>query len=137
MGHIPDRIARVQNITYTDEWNRPAILSSDELAFFAETVCKVLAATGISIDVWTRDHEEIPGHVDALGIHYRNAAGDEFITIDNYFIHERYGAEVLGGISIEAHTLAEVICHELAHIRYQRHTRHHAALTAHYVAMLA
>ena len=51
MGHIPDRIARVQNITYTDEWNRPAILSSDELAFFAETVSKVLAATGISIDV--------------------------------------------------------------------------------------
>lgn len=130
--------AKENNPGYRDFKNRPAILTEAEQTYFRQTVARVLAAVGIEIPVYMCDQEGFPGTSgDALGIHWRkNDGSEEFITIDNYFIHESYEVAFNGAYDLNGETLAEVICHELAHIRYQRHTRYHAALTAQYIAMV-
>lgn len=122
--------------TYTDEYGRLCWLKPLELAYFQAAVDLVLAATGISIQVEARDHDLVPGHENALGIFYRTTEDLTWITVDTYFIHERYRWEAEGRHTIEQETLVSVLCHELAHIRYARHTRHHAALTAHYIGIV-
>lgn len=131
-------LAKENNPGYRDFRNRPTVLTEAEQTYFRQTVARVLAATGIAIPVYMCDQESFPGSLgDALGIHWRSVEGnDEFITIDNYFIHESYEVTFNGAYDLNGETLAEVICHELAHIRYQRHTKYHAALTAQYIAML-
>ena len=121
--------------SYTDYRDRPVQLTADELAYFRATVDAVLKATGLTIPVYTCDHEKLPGtSSDALGIHWRRTdGGDEFITLDNFYIHEAYEVAFCDGFDMTGETLVSVLCHELAHIRYQRHTRYHAALTAHYI----
>lgn len=122
---------------YTDYHGRTIELTAEELGYFRQTVANVLAATGIDIPVHCCDHEKLPGtNSDALGVHWRSIDGaDEFITIDNYFIHEAYAVAFLNAFDLNGETLTTVLCHELAHIRYQRHTRYHAALTAQYIDM--
>lgn len=132
-------IAKENNPGYRDFRNRPTTLTEAEQSYFWQTVAQVLAATGIEIPVYMCDQESFPGsRGDALGIHWRSVEGnDEFITIDNYFIHESYEVAFNGAYDLNnGETLASVICHELAHIRYQRHTKYHAALTAQYIAMV-
>ena len=121
--------------SYTDYRDRPVQLTADELAYFRATVDAVLKATGLTIPVYTCDHEKLPGtSSDALGIHWRRTdGGDEFITLDNFYIHEAYEVAFCDGFDMTGETLVSVLCHELAHIRYQRHTRYHAALTAQYI----
>lgn len=134
-----ERAAQAFGIKYLDECNRPAVLTEAEQEFFLETVATVLRATGVSVAVVTADHEALPGdRANALGIHWAATDGShEFITLDCYFIHERYGVERCGQYAIEPQSLADVLCHELAHMRYQRHTKYHAALTAHYIGLVA
>ena len=121
--------------SYTDYRDRPVQLTADELAYFRATVDAVLKATGLTIPVYTCDHEKLPGtSSDALGIHWRRTdGGDEFITLDNFYIHEAYEVAFCDGFDMTGETIVSVLCHELAHIRYQRHTRYHAALTARYI----
>lgn len=121
--------------SYTDYHGQTTELTAQELDYFRQTVTNVLAATGIGIPVYCCDHEKLPGTTgDALGVHWRSIDGaDEFITIDNYFIHEAYAVAFLDAFDLNGETLTTVLCHELAHIRYQRHTRYHAALTAQYI----
>lgn len=130
--------AKENNPGYRDYKNRPTALTEAEQRYFQQTVAQVLAATGIEIPVYMCDQEAFPGSLgNALGIHWRSVEGnDEFITIDNYFIHESYEVAFNGAYDLNGETLAEVICHELAHIRYQRHTKYHEALTAQYIAMV-
>lgn len=126
-------------ITYTDAWDKPTQLTPAEVAFFQEAATAAQAATGISIDIWPRDHEEVEGPGNALGIYYchMDDPTDEFITIDNYYIHERFMAECEGyPWIIVPETLMETICHELAHTKYRRHTKHHAAYTQQLLAMV-
>lgn len=117
---------------YTDYRDQPTQLTTEEIAYFRTTVDAVLKATGYTIPVYTSDHEKLTGDsCDALGIHWRSVDGsDEFITIDCYFLHEAYNVAFHGGFDLTGETLVSVLCHELAHIRYQRHTKYHAALTA-------
>lgn len=119
-------------ITYTDNYDRPTQLTPAEIEFFQETVAAALNATGLRIHIWTRDHEQVAGHENALGIYYgdRSDPTYEFITIDNYFIHERYKIEREGyPWVLVPETLLSVICHELAHMGYRYHNKYHAALT--------
>lgn len=131
--------SRSLGISYTDERYHPTQLTEQEQDYFRETVAKVLRATGLTFPVYTSDHEQLPGdNYNALGIHWRSLAGsDEFITVDNYFIHEAYQVAFCGGYDLnDGETLVSVLCHELAHIRYQRHTKYHAALTAQLIGMV-
>lgn len=130
-------IAKENSPEYTDCYYKPTALTSEEQKFFWETVAKVLSATEIQIPVYMCDHEKLPGkNEDALGLHWKNADGDEFITIDNYFIHECYEVAFNGAYSIDNEDLVSVLCHELAHIRYQRHSRYHEELTEKYIAVV-
>ena len=89
------RSARDYN--YTDERNQPAKLMPDEVAYFDHIAALALAVTGAKINIYTRDHESIEGSRNALGLYWwSDDLDDQFITIDNYFIHECYRAEVLG-----------------------------------------
>lgn len=133
--------ALVQSLgnTYTDIFNHTVSLTASEQEYFRTTVTAVLAATGMTIPVYTCDHEKLPSNCcDALGIHWRREdGGDEFITVDNYYIHEAYAVAYRGAFDLTGETLVSVLCHELAHIRYQRHTKYHAALTAQLMNMVS
>lgn len=137
MERITPNLAIATNTTYRDEYNRYTQLTEQELAYFRATAAKALAATGLDILIEPYDHDRLPGHEEALGCYYWNDEGEAFITIDNYFIHERYRTEVEGWYAIETETLLGCICHELAHARYHTHTKYHAALTARYISMVA
>lgn len=126
--------AKTNNPAYSNFRNEKTELTGKELDFFWCMVEKVLSALAIEIPVYICDHEMLEGScVNALGIHWK-AADDEFITIDNYFIHECYEVAFHGAYSIDGEDLVSVLCHELAHIKYQRHTRYHAELTEKYIA---
>lgn len=121
---------------YLDMYNNPAWLTEEELSFFNDTADHIKRILGVSIKIVPSNHEQVPGHEEALGLYHYNDE-NEFITIDNYFIHECYMAERCGGFAIEAQTLSDVICHEIAHRRYHRHTKYHAALTREYIEQVA
>lgn len=128
--------AKKNSPEYTDCYDNPTSLTSKEQKFFRDTVSNVLSATGIQITVYMCDHEKFKGYEDPLGMHWKNADGDEFITIDNYFIHECCEVAFNGAYSIETEDLVSVLCHELAHIRYQRHNKYHTKLTKKYINMI-
>lgn len=130
--------AKKNRVDYTDEFYRDAILTEDEKKYFWRTVDEVLDATGFNIPVYMFNHDILPKTCcDALGIHWKSADGsDEFITVDTYFIHESYDIAFHGAYNIDGETLVSVLCHELAHIRYQRHTKYHADLTEKYIEMV-
>jgi hypothetical protein len=123
--------------SFTDEYNRPATLTESEVQYFDSTVKKVLSATGFDIPVFTADHDKLEGkHRDALGVHVKAFDGsEEFIMVDCYFVHESYRAAFEGAYDLNGISLLEVLCHEVAHIKYSRHSKYHAALTAAYVNM--
>lgn len=132
--------SRYQCWSYEDFNGFYVSLTNEEITWFFGVVADVLNATGISIIVTPCDHERIAGNTEALGLYWwvdGEGQSHNFISIDTYFIHERYGVEVEGKHSIEPQTLAEVICHELAHRLSHCHTKKHAALTLQYIAMAA
>lgn len=135
------KMARKFGRDYSDVYGRPAMLTDAEIEFFKAAVDKVLAATGLRIEVETQNHERLDGKCgDAMGIHWKSA-DDEFITIDTEFVHDMYtvahGNNWHLSILYDHETLESVICHELAHMKYRRHTKYHANLTAKYVQMCA
>lgn len=130
-------IAKANTPEYTDYANREIELTRAEQRYFWDTVSKVLFAVSININVYMCDHERLPGDCEnALGMHWKNAEGDEFITIDNFFIHECYEVAFNGAYDINGEDLVSVLCHELAHIRYRRHTKYHEELTEKYIRIV-
>ena len=130
-------IAKENRTSYTDCKNNICHLTGIERAWFRETVAAVLAIVRIKIPVYMCDHEPLPGiHSDALGLHWKNAMGDEFITIDNWFIHNAFEVKFNGAYDIDDETLESVLYHELAHIKYSRHTKWHEQLTEYYISLV-
>lgn len=130
-------MAKANTPEYTDYANRPVKLTEAEQRYFWDTVSNVLSAVSINIPVYMCDHEQFPGDCEnALGMHWKNAEGDEFITIDNFFIHECYEVAFNGAYDINGEDLVSVLCHELAHIRCQRHTKYHEELTEKYIKIV-
>lgn len=129
-------VAKANVTKYTDYAGRWCELTEAEQAYFRTIVFKVLNAVDINIPVYTCDHEPLPGCENALGMHWKNEEGDEFITIDTFFIHECYDVAFNGAYNINGEDLVSVLCHELAHIRYRRHTKYHAELTEKLIAIV-
>lgn len=131
------RMAKENKPEYYDIRNNPAALTDAEQSYFWETVAKVLLTVGISIPVYMADHEQLPQScADALGIHWKNDDGDEFISIDCYFIHDCYEVAFNGAHNVFDESLVSVLCHELAHVRYRRHSKYHTSLTAKYISQV-
>ena len=126
--------------TYSDLYGDPVSLTPEEKAFFREKVHFILNVLGLDVEIVNRDHEQdLSGKSkEALGCFYTDAPNsptqDCFITVDNYFIHERYEVECMGGYSIEPQSLTDVICHELAHREKFRHGKGHRKMTEELVA---
>ena len=124
---------KMHELAYSNEHDQPAFLSAEEASFFRQTSERIKQLLNIAIEIKPYNHDNVTGHENALGIYYRADDGSDMITIDNYFIHECYEVEHCGRYPIESETLTGAICHEIAHRRYLRHTKHHAALTQQYI----
>ena len=124
-------------ITFSDCWNRPTQLSEAELTWFQGVVDKARAAVGVDVEIIPFDHDLYRGKSrDALGTCCtKNTAdplspnADSYITIDCYFIDEKYHELFDCGFSVERKSLEEVIAHEIAHLYVWRHGKKHTALT--------
>ena len=133
--------------TYSDLWNNKIELTAEELAYFHGVVAtfeKYMHSMNYHIEITNRDHENMKGKSkEALGIFYTNNKetpyldDDCFITIDNYFIHEKYKEEIKGEWTLEPQSLAEVIAHEIAHRFIFRHGRKHRETTSAILAAVA
>lgn len=121
--------------TYTDFYGNETELTVDELHWFFSVVSKFhkLPETD-GLEITNRDHEKMSRrNRDALGLFYTSDSespkADCFITIDNYFIHEKYESIFNGGFDIEPETLESVISHEIAHRYKFRHCKTHSRIT--------
>lgn len=139
LGEKFARMAKENKPEYFDIWNNPATLTDAEQAYFHQTVALVKNAIGVEIPIYMFNQEILPGSAaNALGIHWINEnTKNEFITVDNYFIHECYEAAFHDAFMLGTENLISVLCHEIAHMRYQRHTKYHANLTKKYITQVA
>jgi hypothetical protein len=109
--------------------------------YFESTVNKVITQTGCTIQFTFKmvDHEktETGKHKKALGIAYIDL---NVITIDDYFVEECYNYFInnskITTWELNAITLEECICHEIAHFRYFRHGKKHNELTQELLSMV-
>ncbi len=123
--------------TYSDIFDGTMELTKDELKWFRSVVRKAKKATGCPVEIISYDHEKYEKqHREALGCcvttdvkHRLDEEAETFITIDTFFIHEKYEERFMHGFSLEELSLEQVIAHEIAHLKYWRHTKYHAALT--------
>lgn len=124
--------------TFSDLYNRPTELTAEELRWFHAVVGQARRATGVEVEIVPYDHELYEArHRDALGCCIsRNPknplapGADSYITIDCYFIDEKFRERFKGVRTIEKQSLEEVIAHEIAHLYVWRHGKKHTALTA-------
>lgn len=124
--------------TFSDCYDRPTELTAEELHWFNDVVAQARRATGVKVAIIPDDHERLEApHRDALGLCIsRNpkdplaSDADSYITIDCYFIDEKFRERFEGRWTIEKQTLEEVIAHEIAHLYVWRHGKKHSALTA-------
>lgn len=124
-------------ITYTDIYGDPTELTAAEVHWFYAVVAQARRVTGYTVDIIPFDHDLYGSkHRDALGCCVTNNPKnplDEnaatYISVDSYFIHEKYIERFEGEPSIESATLEEVIAHEIAHLYVWRHGKKHTRLT--------
>ncbi|MBQ1470277.1 MAG: hypothetical protein IIZ29_05430 [Schwartzia sp.] len=114
----------------------PASLTDAELDWFHAVVAKCKAATGCTVEIIAYNHDLYDGKSrDALGCCITDNTedplqGDTWITIDTWFIHEKYEEEFCNGFSIERQSLVDVIAHEIAHTYQWRHCKRHQRITS-------
>ena len=122
-------------ITYTDAHDRLTRLTDKELDWFHGVVMACRAATGCNVEIIAYDHEMYSGkHKEALGCCCTDnpddpLSGDTYITIDCYFIDEKYKERFEGAYDFSFMSLEEVIAHELAHLYVWRHGKKHTKKT--------
>lgn len=131
-------------ITYTDYRNRPAKLTDAELTWFSGVVAQAKQATGCTVEIIPYDHDLYPGKSrNALGCcitedpkNQLGAGVDTYITIDCYFIDEKYRERFNGDWTLEDQTIEEVLAHEIAHLTVWRHGKKHTDLTERLLAQI-
>lgn len=135
----PAKVPHVQAAitTFTDCRNRPTELTAEEVRWFNGLVDQARRATGVTVEIIPYDHERYEGKSrDALGCCIsRNPddplapGADSYITIDCYFIDEKFRERFEGRWTIEKSPIEEVIAHEIAHLYVWRHGKKHTRLT--------
>lgn len=122
------------NLEYTDFKDDTYELTDDELDWFFTIANRMQCAITRHVDILPYNHELLPGiNKEALGVFYTASksepAKDCFITIDTWFIHEKYDEAINNVVTICEESLEEVIAHELAHTDKYRHCKYHTRLT--------
>lgn len=122
------------NYSYTDFNGEIKELTIDELSWFYKVCEYMRKSVDRHISIVPDNHESLTGeNKEALGLFYTtdkdNPYNDDcYISIDTWFIHEKY-LETFEHIScIEPQSLEEVIAHELAHTDKFRHCKYHRKL---------
>lgn len=114
----------------------PMELTEAEIGWFHSIVEKCKAATGCTVDIIAYDHDLYSGKSkNALGCcittdQENPLNGDSYITIDTWFIHEKYQVEFDNFPAIEKATIEDTIAHEIAHLYCWRHGKKHNRITA-------
>lgn len=124
-------------ITYLDAYNRKTQLTNQELQWFHGIVKQFCEIIGIDVPIIAYDHDLYRDHsVNALGCCCTNNRENPFaddahtvITIDCYFIDEKYKEKFEQGFAIERTMIEETIAHEIAHLYCWRHGKKHTELT--------
>lgn len=134
--------------SYKDMYGNIVDITENEMEYFHSVIRKFVPVMedfiGRIIEIENRDHEKMDRkNREALGIYYTNMTESgadnkhDFITIDNYFIHECY-AKVFDGVhNIAFSTLEETIAHEIAHALYFRHGKKHREMTERILKMVS
>ena len=128
--------------TYMDEYNRQTRLTDAQIEWFHSVVESCKAATGCNVEIIAFDHDQYRGKSkDALGCcctdNIENPLeGDTYITIDCFFIDEKYKERFEGGWDLSFSSLEEVIAHELAHLYVWRHGKKHTKKTEELLNMI-
>jgi len=105
-------------------------------AWFEAEVSRIKAILGFDVPIIIADHDEYKGHEQALGIAHADRETGEVIaiTIDEFFVEESFAVahkdEHRLAWVVEFDNFEEVICHELAHLKYWHHGRWHNRETA-------
>lgn len=122
------------------------MLTKQEKEYFENIVSDIKQKLNITIPIFAHNHEEVEGHENALGIAYADENKNVYqVTIDEFFIHECYcdhrWNQGLRGANcwpkLEPESLEELICHEIAHIKYFRHGRWHKRETERLIKMIS
>lgn len=114
----------------------PASLTDQELDWFHAVVAKCKAATGCSVEIIAYNHDLYDGKSrDALGCCITDNVkdplrGDTCITIDTWFIHEKWEEEFNDGFTLEKQSLIDVIAHEIAHTYQWRRCKRHQRIAS-------
>ena len=122
--------------TYSDYFGKNFSLTDDELSWFHSVVARCKTATGCAVEIIEYNHDLYTGKSrDALGCCITDNTkdplqGDTCITIDTWFIHEKWEEEFNDGFSVEKISLVEVIAHEIAHTYQWRHCKRHQRITS-------
>lgn len=124
-------------ITFKNEYDMETQLREEEIKWFHEIVQKFQEIIGISVPIIAYDHDLYRGKsVNALGCCCTNNCtnplaedGETYITIDCYYIDEKYKEKFENGWHIEKTMLEETIAHEIAHLYCWRHGKKHNELT--------
>ena len=115
------------------------MLSIQEKKYFETTVNSITCLLDTDVPILSFDHELLNGKdKEALGCAWSYNKKDVYqITIDEYFIKECYkdhlwnkGCRGKGILpKIEPESLEQVLCHEIAHVKYWNHGKKHTELT--------
>ena len=134
---------RHEDVTTYSEWGgKEVALTEKELEWFHEIVNKCKAATGCTCPITAFNGDFYHGSSkDALGTCHTNnpdnpMEGNSYITIDTFFIHEKYMETFEHFPTIEPESLVNTICHEIAHLTVWSHGEEHDKKTQELVAMV-
>jgi hypothetical protein len=115
------------------------LLNVEQSQYFENIVNPIINKFNVSIPIIPFDHDTLTDKSkEALGSAWSYDKKTVYqITIDEYFIYECYCDHMWNqGIrkkgyypKLEKQSLAEVICHEIAHMTYWRHGKKHTELT--------
>jgi len=110
-------------------------LTDEEMNWFHSIVNRCKAATSCTVQIIAYNHDLYNGkHKEALGCCITDnpenpLQGDTIITIDTWFIHEKWLKESEQIPTLEPKTLIDVIAHEIAHLYQWRHCKRHKRIT--------
>lgn len=105
---------------------------NDMQEYFYNIANKVKLLLNVNIDILISDHSKIKGHENAFGCAYSTTgkAKDVFkITIDKDCLKFCYDFKKEFGTK----EIIKTLCHEVAHMKYFRHTSRHRELTNKYI----
>ena len=126
------------------EWNgKEVALTEEELVWFHSVADKCKAATGCTIPITAFNNElcfDRDGK-EALGTCWTDNPdnpldGETTITVDTWFIHEKYRNKIGELPMLTDATLESVICHEIAHLYVWEHGEDHDRKTQELLEMV-